>query len=117
MIASQFANSGPTAQPPSPRTASEDSSELSQDRSDSGRVSPDSPSHSISAGSSLEDSISGTFMDLLVESGPECYKPLDYGIFPSFDDFTNEFYHQTLPIAEFGDEKFDDLSEFFLWNY
>ncbi|OWM84059.1 ethylene-responsive transcription factor ERF018-like [Punica granatum] len=124
-IAARFANSGIPAEPPMPEASlgsvSEESSEESRAQSESGQIFPDSPSDSISIGSSQVDSTGRSFMDFLVDldRGSESYKPLDYGIFPGFDDFTDDYYTQTIPITEFGEEKFDDFSgqEFFLWDY
>lgn len=103
----------------SPPTVSEDPSGASWALSDSGRISPDSPSHSISVGSCPMNSVGGTLMDFLMESPPESCKPLDYGKFPGFDDPVDDYHHHTIPITEFGEGKLDDLSgqDFFLWNY
>lgn len=124
MIAVQFANSGPLAETPSPEvslaTVSEGSSHASLAQSDSVQTSPDSPSDSVSVGSRQADStISWPVVDFVAQSGSEAYKPLDYGIFPGFDDLADDYYHHTIPITEFGEERFDDLpgQEFFLWSY
>ncbi|KAK4747006.1 hypothetical protein SAY87_026043 [Trapa incisa] len=112
-IATRFANSGPLAasraEIPSEIslptvTVSECSSDVtSLIRPDPVQTYPSSPSDSISVESNRTD-ICWPFLDFVVETGSETYIPLDYEIFPGFDDFSGDYYNHTEPITEFGQE-------------
>lgn len=49
----------------------------------------------------------------------DSYYPSDYGIFPGFDDLSNDFYMPTMPPPDQGDDNFDGAlaQEPFLWNF
>ncbi|XVE70742.1 hypothetical protein DITRI_Ditri10aG0095500 [Diplodiscus trichospermus] len=103
--AARFANSEP------PRTHSEQSTSGFQ---------TESPSPSISDGTVQFDSefpIDGSFLDLL-RMGLGNYAS-DYGIFPGFDDFSNDFLGSSMPNISGEEDNFDGIlvPESFLWNF
>nr|APQ47318.1 AP2/ERF domain-containing transcription factor [Vernicia montana]APQ47404.1 AP2/ERF domain-containing transcription factor [Vernicia fordii] len=59
------------------------------------------------------------FLDLLANTGSGNY-PNDYGLFPGFDDLSNDFFAPlTGPSLDFGEENFDGVlaEDSFLWNF
>lgn len=61
----------------------------------------------------------GSLLDLLTASSSNNY-PSEYGIFPGFDDLSNDIFTPQLPAVDFADENFDGLllnQDSFLWNF
>lgn len=61
----------------------------------------------------------GSLLDLLTASSSSNY-PSEYGIFPGFDDLSNDIFTPQLPAVDFADENFDGLllnQDSFLWNF
>ncbi|KAF5481663.1 hypothetical protein F2P56_002300 [Juglans regia] len=86
----------------------------------------ESPSPSVSEGTvqmGSDAALDGSFLDLdLFRTIGSGNYASDYGIFPGFDDFTNELYAQPLPSFDYGEENFDGIvpessSSSFLWNF
>lgn len=84
----------------------------------------ESPSPSVSEGTvqnlqmETEAALDGSFLELSGTLGSGNYAA-DFGLFPGYDDFTNEFYSQPLPIFDYGDENPEGTipQESFLWNF
>ncbi|KAG2717897.1 hypothetical protein I3843_03G192600 [Carya illinoinensis] len=86
----------------------------------------ESASPSVSEGTvqmGSDATLDGSFLDLFRTVGSGNYAA-DYGIFPGFDDFTNELYAQPLPSFDYGDQENSDgiiiessSSSSFLWNF
>lgn len=107
-VAAQFAKSEPLISQSSEQSASELQTEY---------LSP-----SISEATVQLDSngvFDGSFLDLLTTSSSNNY-PSEYGIFPGFDDLTNDIFTPRVPTVDFGEETFDGLllnQDSFLWNF
>ncbi|KAK2985256.1 hypothetical protein RJ640_009164 [Escallonia rubra] len=82
----------------------------------------ESPSPSASDGMAQqldsEMTVDPTFQNNFATMGPGGSVP-DYGIFPGFDDFTNDFFMPPLPSVDYGEESCDGnfSSGSFLWNF
>lgn len=106
--AAQFANSEPLRSQSSEQSVSELQMEY---------LSP-----SISEATVLLDGdgmFDGSFLDLLTTSSSNNY-PSEYGIFPGFDDLSNDIFTPQQPTVDFGEENFDGLllnQDSFLWNF
>ncbi|KAL5783618.1 hypothetical protein ACOSP7_008647 [Xanthoceras sorbifolium] len=105
-VAARFANSEPT------RSQSEQSvSETQMEYS----------SPSVSEGTLQLDSdgvMDGSILDIFTTLGSGTYAS-DYGLFPGFDDLSNDIFVPPLPTVDYGEENFDGLStqDSFLWNF
>ncbi|KAJ0030605.1 hypothetical protein Pint_13548 [Pistacia integerrima] len=60
----------------------------------------------------------GSFLDLLTTSGSSNYTS-GYGIFPGFDDLSNDIFAPPLPTVDYGEQNFDGIlvDDSFLWNF
>lgn len=107
-VAAQFANSEPLRSQSPEQSVSELQTEY---------LSP-----SISEATVQLDSdgvFDGSLLDLLRASSSSNY-PSEYGIFPGFDDLSNDIFAPQLPAVDFADENFDGLllnQDSFLWNF
>nr|QNI23824.1 AP2/ERF transcription factor [Camptotheca acuminata] len=108
VAAARFANSEPQLRHSS---SSLSSSSLSAEES----LSP-----SVSEGLTQLDgelTLDGSFLDLLATGSENNVS--DFGIFPGFDDLSNDFFVAPLPTVDYGEENCDGFfsQESFLWNF
>uniref|UniRef100_A0A5B7CAV3 AP2/ERF domain-containing protein n=1 Tax=Davidia involucrata TaxID=16924 RepID=A0A5B7CAV3_DAVIN len=81
-----------------------------------------SPSPSVSDGVAQLDSemtMDGSFLDLLATMGSE-NNVSDFGIFPGFDDLSNDFFVPPFPSVDYVEENCDGVfseESSFLWNF
>nr|QNI23828.1 AP2/ERF transcription factor [Camptotheca acuminata] len=107
--AARFANSEPH------RSNSEHSS------SSSSELHMESPSPSVSDGAlqvECETTLGGSLSDLFATMGSE-NNVADFGIFPGFDDLSNDFFLPPLPNIDYEEENCDGAvsQDSFLWNF
>lgn len=62
--------------------------------------------------------VTGSFPDMFSDFGSGDFVP-DFSDFPSFDDFSRDFFLHELPGFNFGEENLDGLiiQDSFLWNF
>lgn len=113
--AARFANSDP-------RESNSGSGQFSDSSSSSEENEAESPSPSVSDAPAEGDtaSLDPGFVDQFATIGSENSVP-DFGIFPGFDDLSNEFFMPPINNVDYGEENFDGVftqdSSSFLWNF
>ncbi|KAK2645074.1 hypothetical protein Ddye_020269 [Dipteronia dyeriana] len=107
-VAARFANSVPT------RVQSEQSVSETQ-------IEYSSPSVSEVTTLQLDsDGVTdGSFLDLFKTMGSGNFVSDDYGLFPGFDELSNDIFAPPLPTVDYGEENFDGIlvQDSFLWNF
>lgn len=121
--AARFASSAPSCPPPTgPAPAhSEDS-----DRCPSPSLSLSDGTIQVDSDFGSLDAPTGSYWDVLTDNNngnsstnsntmglDSCY-PSDYGIFPGFDDLSNDYYVPTVPPQDHAEENFQEP---FLWSF
>lgn len=105
--------------------ANEDSSTASTSHSSHSmpELQVESPSPSVSGETTQvetdsEINLEGSLSELFTSIGSNSYVP-DYGIFPGFDDLSDNFFPPAMPTDDYGEEDMNALfsHDTFLWNF